>query len=161
MAHYAFIDENNTVVEVIVGKNEGEDNTDWEIEYAKFRPGLRCKRTSYNTRSGEHGIFTDGKYVLSPDQSKSFRKNYAGIGYYYDEQRDAFISPKKYESWILNEITCTWEPPVSYIELTQEEQELNIRYFWNEDLLNWDKKKKNSSGDWEIYNPIVEPTVSI
>jgi len=154
MAHYAFIDENNVVVEVITGKNEGEGNTDWEIEYAKFRTGLRCKRTSYNTKLGKHWSVINGEFVISPDQSKSFRKNYAGIGYLYDEQRDAFIPPKPFNSWILNEDTCLWEAPISYEEITQEEFELGIHLFWNEDLLKWEKKKKNSSGNWEVYNPI-------
>jgi hypothetical protein len=154
MAHYAFIDENNIVVEVITGKNEGEDNIDWEIEYAKFRPGLRCKRTSYNTRGGKHWIFADCTYILSPNQSKSFRKNYAGIGFYYDEQKDAFIAPKLYDSWVFNEDTYAWNPPIPPLELTQEEEELDIRIFWNEDLLKWEKKKKNSSGNWEVYNSI-------
>lgn len=155
MAHYAFINEKNIVVEVIVGKNEGEDNTDWEVEYAKFRPGLRCKRTSYNTKSGKHYIKDEnGNVILNPDQSKSFRKNYAGKGDIYDEQRDAFYSPKPFNSWILNEETCAWVPPVPNIELTDEEKNMQVFLFWNEDLIKFEKKIKNSSGEWEIYNSI-------
>lgn len=101
MAHYAFLDENNVVTEVIVGKEEGEDNTDWEVHYGNFR-GQTCKRTSYNTRGGVHS--TGGT---------PYRKNYAGIGYTYDAQRDAFIPPKPFNSWILDEETCLWNPPVA------------------------------------------------
>ena len=101
MAHYAFLDENNVVTEVIVGKNEGEDNTDWEVHYGNFR-GQTCKRTSYNTQGGVHS--TGGT---------PYRKNYAGIGYTYDAQRDAFIPPKPFESWTLDEETCLWNPPVA------------------------------------------------
>ena len=118
MAHYTFLNENNIVTEVIVGKNEGEENTDWEVHYGNFR-GQVCKRTSYNTSGGIH-----------KEGGTPFRKNYAGIGYIYDEQRDAFISPKPYPSWILNEDTCLWEPPVPYP--TDGE-----RYTWNEEELEW------------------------
>ena len=97
MAHYAFLDSNNVVTEVIVGKNEGEDNIDWEQWYGEFR-GQLCKRTSYNTRAGVHlngGI--------------PFRKNYASIGYTYDSIRDAFIPPKPFASWVLDETTCVFK----------------------------------------------------
>ena len=118
MAHYAFLNENNIVTEVIVGKNEGEENIDWEVHYGNFR-GQTCKRTSYNTSGGIHS-----------SGGIPYRKNYAGIGYTYDEQRDAFISPKPYASFILNEDTCLWEPPVPYP--TDGE-----RYTWNEEELEW------------------------
>jgi len=100
MAHYAFLDTNNIVTEVIVGKDEGEENTDWEVDYGNFR-GQACKRTSYNTQGGVHS----GGGI-------PFRKNYAGIGYTYDADRDAFIPQKPYPSWLLDEATCQWEPPV-------------------------------------------------
>ena len=102
MAHYAFLDTNNIVTEVIVGKDEGEDNTDWEVHYGNFR-GQVCKRTSYNTSGGQHN-----------NGGIPYRKNYAGIGYSYDLTRDAFIAPKPYTSFILNEETCVWESPVPY-----------------------------------------------
>jgi uncharacterized protein (TIGR02466 family) len=91
MAHYAFLDENNIVTEVIVGKNEGEEGIDWEVHYGAFR-GQPCKRTSYNTHGGVHS-----------GGGTPYRKNYAGIGYTYDADRDAFIPPKPYASWLLNE----------------------------------------------------------
>lgn len=100
MAHYAFLNEYNIVTEVIVGKDES--NFDWEQHYGQFR-GQVCKRTSYNTRGGEH-----------VSGGTPFRKNYAGIGYTYDSNRDAFIPPKPYDSWTLNETTCLWDPPVPY-----------------------------------------------
>ena len=90
MAHYAFLDENKIVTEVIVGIDETEliEGIDPETWYANFR-NQECKRTSYNA---------------------NIRKNYAGIGYSYNEILDAFIAPKPIQGeWILNEETCTWE----------------------------------------------------
>jgi len=95
MAHYAVLD-NNIVTQVFVGKDEGEVN--WEEYYG-------AKRTSYNTNGGVHA--NDGT---------PFRKNYAGIGYTYDQVRDAFIPPQPYPSWTLNEDTCLWDSPVAYPE---------------------------------------------
>ena len=119
MAHYAFLDANNIVTEVIPGKDEGEDGVDWEQHYGEFR-GQICKRTSYTTVGGVH---TSG--------GTPYRKNYAGIGYTYDEQRDAFIPPKPYTSWILNEYSCLWESP---IPMPTDGQ----MYSWNEDNQAWD-----------------------
>jgi hypothetical protein len=76
--------------------------------------------------------------IESTDQSKAFRKNYAGIGYIYDQTRDAFISPKPYPSWILNETTCLWEAPVVRPELTEEQLQDGSKYVWNEDNQTWD-----------------------
>ena len=118
MAHYAFLDESNIVTEVIVGKDEGEDGVDWEVHYGNFR-GQSCKRTSYNTHGGVH---SSGGTPL--------RKNYAGIGYTYDANRDAFIPPKPFASWLLNEETCLWESPVPY-------PNDGGRYTWNEDTTQW------------------------
>jgi hypothetical protein len=119
MAHYAFLDQNNIVTEVIVGKNEGEENINWEQHYGNFR-GQLCKRTSYNTVNGIHSL-----------GGTPFRKNYAGIGMTYDETRDAFIPQKPYNSWILNESTCNWDAPVA------RPDDNNI-YIWNEEILNWE-----------------------
>jgi hypothetical protein len=106
MAHYAFLDENNIVTEVIVGRDEDdliEGVTSWEDYYGAFR-GQRCLRTSYNTSGNQH-IF-DGE---------PFRGNYAGIGFQYREDLDAFIPPQPQSTddvaeWVLNEETCLWEP---------------------------------------------------
>jgi len=112
MAHYAFIDVDNTVTEVIVGRDENETVdgvSDWEAHYGDFR-GQTCVRTSYNTRGGVH--YTDGE--PSEDQSQAFRFNYAGIGFTYDENRDAFIPPQPFPSWVLDEDTCLWVAPIAY-----------------------------------------------
>ena len=103
MAHYAFLDMANVVTEVIVGRNEGDTNTNWELQYQDVRKQV-CKRTSYNTSGSVHS--GDGT---------PYRKNYASKGYTYDFGRDAFIPPKPHESWILNEITCTWDAPVDWV----------------------------------------------
>lgn len=110
MAHYAFIDENNLVVTVLTGVDETEliEGLDPEIWYAN-KKGLVCKRTSYNG---------------------NIRKNYAGIGYKYDEIRDAFIPPKPpYESWLLDENTCQWVAPIP--------KPSEGIYYWSEQTLEW------------------------
>ena len=118
MAHYAFLNSNNVVTDVIVGKNEGEDNINWEQYYGEFR-GQVCKRTSYNTVGNVHN-----------NGGAPFRKNYAGIGYVYDANRDAFIPPKPFASWILNETTCQWDAPV---EFPRTGRSLD----WDEDSQTW------------------------
>ena len=122
MAHYVVLDSNNIVVNGFVGRNEGEDGVDWEQYYS-------AKRTSYNTRGGVH--YDPDTNEPSADQSRAFRKNYAGLGYSYDEARDAFIPPKPYPSWTLNESTCLWDAPVPYPDDNQ-------MYLWNEDTQQWD-----------------------
>ena len=125
MAHYTFLDNNNIVTEVIVGKNEGEENIDWEVHYGNFRNQV-CKRTSYNTSGGIHS-----------SGGIPYRKNYAGIGYTYDEQRDAFIPQKPYASFVLNEDTCLWEAPIIKPELTEAEVLARSSYRWDEETLEW------------------------
>jgi hypothetical protein len=111
MAHYAFLDQNNIVTEVITGIDETEliEGLDTETWYGNFR-GQVCKRTSYN-----------GNY----------RKNYAGQGYSYDPERDAFIPPKPFDSWILDEDTCLWGSPVPY-------PTDGFTYYWNESKIDWE-----------------------
>jgi len=109
MAHYAVLDSDNKVTTVFVGRDDvvgGID--DWETYYAP--EGFTVKQTSYNTYGGVH--YTDGE--PSADQSKALRYNYAGIGYSYDETRDAFIPPQPYASWVLDEGTCLWVAPIAY-----------------------------------------------
>ena len=110
MAHYAFI-TNGIVTEVITGIDETEliEGLDPETWYGNFRNQL-CKRTSYNN----NGI----------------RFNYAGIGYSYDEVRDAFIAPKPFNSWVLDEATCQWAAPIAYPQNGK-------KYIWNEQEVNW------------------------
>jgi hypothetical protein len=124
MAHYAFLDENNIVVNVIVGKEEGDDGIDWEKRYEEIR-GQRCKRTSYNTYGGNHSM-----------GGIAFRKNFAGKGYSYNEIRDAFIPPKPHASWTLNEETCLWEAPIAKPEDAYTGTPPKI-YAWDEITLSW------------------------
>jgi len=125
MAHYALIDKDNIVVQVITGVDENETQVDtdgtivggsanaWESFYAS-RPwfaGLTCKRTSYNG---------------------NIRKNFAGVGYTYNKELDAFISPKPYPSWKLNLDLCVWEPPVPMPELSRD-----FLHVWIEENQEW------------------------
>jgi hypothetical protein len=128
MAHYAQLDADNNVVYVFVGRDdvvEGID--DWETYYAP--EGYTVKQTSYNTRGGVHYDPETGE--PSDDQSKALRSNYAGIGFTYDEDRDAFIPPKPFESWVLDEATCLWVAPLPY-------PEDGGNYTWNEELFAWE-----------------------
>ena len=112
MAHYAFLNENNIVTEVIVGIDETEliEGKDPENWYGEFR-NQRCVRTSYNS---------------------NIRKNFAGIGYTYDEALDAFIPPKPYASWILDEEVAQWKAPIEYPGDGKF-------YIWNEDSQAWEE----------------------
>lgn len=122
MAHYATLDENNIVTHVCVGRDETDTTEpDWEVYY-------KAKRTSYNTRGGIYYDPATGEPAA--DQSKAFRKNYAGIGFTFDEQRDAFIPPKPFASWLLNEQSCLWDPPVPYPTDGK-------RYEWDETIQSW------------------------
>jgi hypothetical protein len=107
MSHFAKI-ENGIVTFVTKGRQE-DDGREQELFE---RTGDVYRQTSYNTRGGIYYNAETGE--VSEDQSKAFRKNYAGIGYMFDEERDAFIPPKPYESWILNEESCLWDSPVPY-----------------------------------------------
>lgn len=115
MAHFAQLDDQNTVLQVIViHNNELLDNgVEFEAKGIAFCqtlfPGTSWKQTSYNA---------------------NIRKNYAGVGFTYDAQRDAFIPPKPYPSWVLNETTCQWEAPVPYPQDGK-------RYVWDEATVSW------------------------
>jgi hypothetical protein len=111
MAHYAFLDDDNIVVQVIVGIDETEliEGQEPEAWYEDFM-GLVCKRTSYNG---------------------NIRKNYAGIGFSYDPKLDAFIPPKTFDSWKLDKKTCQWVSPIPY-------PSDGFTYFWNESELDWE-----------------------
>jgi hypothetical protein len=127
MASFAKIGLNNKVIEVLsVHNNELLDakGVEQEVNGIDFLTKLTgwaiWKQTSYNTHGGVHDL---GDTPL--------RKNYAGIGYTYDEDRDAFIPKKPYASWLLNETTCRWEAPVAYPDDSQS-------YNWNEETTTWD-----------------------
>lgn len=113
MSHFAQIDENNVVVQVIVAEQDF-------INSGAVGDPARWIQTSYNTFGGEH---RNGGVPL--------RKNYAGIGYTYDVGRDAFIPPKPYPSWVLNEDTCLWQAPVPMPD------DHDKRYTWDEEAQNW------------------------
>jgi len=116
MSHFAKV-ENGIVTQVIVIEQDVLNTGYWGD------PSLWVQ-TSYNTYAGQHTL-----------GGTPLRKNYAGIGYTYDKDRDAFYSPKPYVSWILNETTCIWEPPVP---MPTDGEELGVFYTWNESHLTWD-----------------------
>jgi len=122
MAHFAKLDENNVVVFVTVGRDEDNGK---EAELSA-RTGDVYKQTSYNTSGGVHTL-----------GGTPFRKNYAGLGYTYDAGRDAFIPPKPYASWVLNESTCLWDAPVAY-PTDVGTQDAPKMYTWNEETIGWD-----------------------
>ena len=125
MGNFAKVN-NGIVVQVIAAEPEFFNT------FVDSSPG-EWIQTSYNTKGGVH--YQTNSSIPSEDQSKALRKNYAGIGYSYDKQRDAFIPPKPFNSWILNETTCTWNAPVA---LPATVLENNQYYFWNESTLNWE-----------------------
>ena len=116
MAHFAEIDENNIVLRVLVTDNNLPDEG---LGWLQSRLGGTWVQTSYNTVAGIHLL-----------GGTPFRKNYAAIGFTYDEQRDAFIPPKPYDSWVIDEETCLWEAPVP---APDDEK----TYEWDEEILNW------------------------
>ena len=120
MSHYAQLDENNVVVFVIHAKSN-----DKEDEFTEST-GDVWKQTSYNTQGGVH--YTDGE--PSADQSKALRFNYAGINFTYDPDRDAFIPPQPYASWVLDEATCQWVAPIDY-------PADGGQYVWDETYTDW------------------------
>ena len=120
MGHFAKVVEGK-VTQVIVAESE------FFTTFVDTSPG-EWIQTSYNTRGGIH--YEPNSNIPSQDQRRALRKNYAGIGYTYDQQRDAFIPPRPYVSWILNENTCLWEPPSPYPQDGKF-------YEWNESTLSW------------------------
>ena len=115
MAHYAYLDANSIVTQVIVGKDEGENGVDWEAYYGAVR-------TSYNTHGGQH-----------LNGGTPFRGNFAGIGYRFDPDLGpdgAFISPRPFPSWALNPETALWEAPTP--------RPLDgLAWVWDEETLSW------------------------
>lgn len=124
MAHFAQLDANNVVVFVTVGRNEDDGK---EVELTT-RTGNVYKQTSYNTHGGVY--YLPNKNIPAPDQSKAFRKNFAGLGFTYDPVRDAFIPPKPFPSWVLNEFSCLWHAPVPH-------PNDGTLYVWDETIKNW------------------------
>lgn len=122
MGHYAKV--NNGVVETVIVAEADFFNT-----FVDDSPGEWIK-TSYNTRGGVH--YQPNSNTPSEDQSKALRKNYAGTGYIYDADRDAFYEPQPFDSWTLNEETCLWDPPVP-------EPDDGKHYKWNEETQTWEE----------------------
>ena len=134
MASFAKIGLNNKVIAVhslhndVLKDANGIEQEVLGIDFlTKLHGWAIWKKTSYNTFGGAHTL-----------GDTPFRKNFAGIGFTYDEDRDAFISPKPYASWILNEETCLWDPPVVKPDLTQEQIDNESYYSWNEKTTTWD-----------------------
>jgi len=145
MAHYALLNSDNIV---IIVTTSGED---FDEKTLSEQNGQIYKKTSYNTAAGVH--------VLN---GIPFRKNYAGIGYFYDENRDAFIPPKTYDSWVLDEFSCVWVPPKQ--EPNKDYIPFNYRkynnYIWDETVVDWVLVKPFES--WLLTNnyfisPIPHP----
>lgn len=144
MASFAKLNNENVVIQVVAVNNDvikdsnGIEQESLGIDFLKNiynEPNSIWKQTSYNTFANKYynPSSIDGKRIVG-DQSKAFRKNFAGLGYKYDLERDAFISPKPYNSWILNEDTCCWESPVPKpSELNKDGSPPQ----WNEELLQW------------------------
>ena len=137
MASFAKLNSENIVTTVVSVVNEvlkdsnGVEQESIGIQFLKTlynEPNSVWVQTSYNTHGGIHS-----------NGGIPFRKNHAGIGFQYDSQRDAFIPIKSYNSWILNEETCLWEPPISK---PTEQLEENQYYSWNEDIINWEVKTR-------------------
>ena len=153
MAHYAFINTDSEVVEVITGKDEDDLDTlpegfdSWEEYYETQREGLTCKRTSYNTQSNEH-----------LDGGTPFRANYAGIGFIYDDTNDVFYPPAPYSSWVISEDTnWIWVAPVEYPSDANDEMDPSLphkAYEWNEDSENWELLHitiyNSETEEWEL-----------
>ena len=133
MSHFAKLDENNVVTFVTVGRQE-DDGLEAELT---ARTGDVYKQTSYNTRGGVHYNPETGE--PSEDQTKALRFNYAGIGFTFDPDKGtdgAFIPPKPFESWVLDEDTCLWVAPVPMPEETDADGE-PVPYTWDEDAGDW------------------------
>ena len=134
MASFAKIGLNGKVIEILSVVNEvlhdanGVEQEAIGIDFLTKLTGWAIwKQTSYNTHGGVHQL-----------GGTPLRKNHAGIGYIYDEDRDVFIPPKPFNSWVLNEDTCLWEAPIPMPELTQEQIDNKNYYTWNETNQNWE-----------------------
>ncbi len=121
MAHFAKLDENNIVTQVIVVSNDIATSEDAGVTFINnlYKTSDTWKQTSYNTVKNTHSL-----------GGTPFRKNYASIGYTYDASKDAFIPPKPFNSWVLDETTCWWEPPVAIPSDGKE-------YDWDESNKQW------------------------
>ena len=159
MAHFAQIDKNNSVLQVIViGNKDCENNQGQECEqtgvaFCKdlFGEDTLWKQTSYNTSAGKRYDPTTREMLQN---SEGFRGNYAGIGFTYNEQLDAFLPPQPYPSWIIDEENFTWKPPID------KPTESKKGYYWNEQTLNWEENTGPfPSWIWNDDYPRWEPPI--
>jgi hypothetical protein len=127
MAYFAKLGTGN-IVEQVISINNAVITDANGVEQEQL--GNDFINKLYNTRD----VWKQTSY------NNNIRKNFAGIGYQYDQTRDAFIPKKPYNSWILNEDTCRWNAPVAMPELTQEQIDNNNYYAWNESIINWELK---------------------
>ncbi len=129
MAHFAKLGVGNIVETVHVVSNDVATTEQAGMDFLNNLYNTRdvWKQTSYNTSGGVHKL-----------GGTPFRKNYAGKGWKYDQTRDAFIEPKPFNSWILNETTCVWEAPVTRPEITEQQLQDGSKYVWNEENQTWD-----------------------
>jgi hypothetical protein len=134
MSHWAEVDENNIVIRVTVGDNNdlnGDEGYQWLIDNL----GGRWIKASYNTFRGTH--LKEGNPV---------RKNYPGVGYFYDEGLDAFIPPKPFPSWIINKDKGDWEAPIPYPgEVSEDPHVANVEYMWDEENGMWENNTNGST----------------
>ena len=134
MASFAKLGKGNIVEKVIAVSNDIATTEQAGVDFLNnlYQSRDVWKQTSYNTKGGKHySVNENGDVVESADQSKAFRKNHAAIGFTYDQERDAFIPPKPFDSWTINETTCEWEAPIP--EPTDGQD-----YNWNETTRQWD-----------------------
>jgi hypothetical protein len=145
MAHFAKIGVGNIVEKVVVVSNNVATSEQAGVEFLQnlYKDRAVWKQTSFNTFAGKHWTFTKDENnndikIESTDQSKALRKNFAGTGFTYDQTRDAFIPPREYTSFILDEDTCLWKPPVEQPTLTEEEFNNGKIYKWNNKIKQWE-----------------------
>jgi hypothetical protein len=143
MAYFAKLNDENIVLEVIsINNNElldnGVESENKGIEFCKklYGQDTKWKQTSYNTKAGIY--YNPGTNTQAVDQSKSLRKNFAGIGWIYDEALDCFKEPKLYDSWIFNSQTGLYDAPVPIPQEYEADGRI-CSYEWNESIVNWVK----------------------
>lgn len=132
MAHFALVNDRNTVEQVIVAEQR-------YVDILPIPEGYKWVQTSYNTRYGIH-YGNDGK----PDGKEPLRKNFAGVGMIYDEELDAFHAPKPYKNWIFDPVSATWNPP---IPMPEDAFTGHAMYEWDEDNCTWIELERKST-DW-------------